>query len=262
MKNRLTVMGCGNSTGVPAIGNYWGDCDPAEPKNERSRASVLVRTARTTLVVDTGPDFRMQLNREDVRAVDAILYTHHHGDHVDGMNELRVLKFRNQKLVPVYGNQETLDDLRARFSYMFDGGNHEIYPPMIEPHIFTPDQLGQKQTIGDIEFIPFEQDHGSCISIGYRFGDVGYSVDMRNLEEEAIRALRGVKVWIADCAAYHQKNPAVHAGLDDIYRLNKEIGAEQVYLTSLSLRMDYQTLIKELPEGYVPAYDGLVVPFV
>ena len=123
--------------------------------------------------------------------------------------------------------------------------------------MFQSQDYGQEHSINDLHFIPFEQDHGTCKTTGYRFGDFGYSVDMFDLDEGAIDILRGIKIWIVDCAGYKDKTNRVHAHLDTIYRLNEEIGAGQVYLTSLTLGMDYRTLLDELPEGYIPAYDGL-----
>jgi len=260
MKAKIVVLGCGNSTGVPAIGNYWGDCDPNEPKNTRTRSSIAVKTPQTTIIVDTGPDFRQQLNREDINDIDAVLYTHQHNDHIMGMDELRVLKFRNKRnIIPIYANPETIHDLEKRFEYMFKGGNHKIYPPIVQTNILTLDALGKESRIGDIPFIPFEQDHGSCTSLGYRFGDFGYSVDILDLDDNAVETLTGIKTWLVDCAAYKDNNNAVHAGIEKIIALNKRINAEDVILTSLSLSADYQTLIKELPQNFNPAYDGLIL---
>jgi phosphoribosyl 1,2-cyclic phosphate phosphodiesterase len=254
---KVTVLGCGNSTGVPAIGNHWGKCDPNEPRNNRMRCSLAVQTERTTLIIDTGPDFRTQLTRENISRLDGVFYTHAHSDHVNGIDELRIMRFRNNALIPIYADQTTMDDLKIRFDYMFTGGNMDLYPPIVEPNIIKPADFGKKRTFGDIAFIPFEQDHGSCKSVGYRFGDFAYSVDIFNLEKPAIDTLKGIKTWIVDAAAYTQENNAVHANLETIYRLNKQIDAQQVYITSLTLSMDYKTLLGDLREGYAPAYDGL-----
>ncbi len=259
----VTILGCGNSTGVPAIGGYWGDCDPSEPKNQRSRCSIHIQSSGgTSLIIDTGPDFRSQLNREKISHIDAVLYTHTHADHINGIDELRVIKFRNQMdKVPIYASRSSIDILRHRFFYLFDGGNHEIYPGLLEPHIIEEEDYSKQISIGDLSFIAFEQDHGTCESLGYRFGDFAYSVDILKLDQPAIDALRGVKSWVVDCAAYKQESNPVHANLDTIYALNDQIGAETVYLTSLSLQMDYQTLLDELPDGYIPCYDGMTLRF-
>lgn len=253
----ITILGCGNSTGVPAIGNYWGKCDPNEPKNHRMRCSILVKSEKTTLLIDTGPDFKHQINRTDVEMIDAVLFTHEHSDHTQGMDELRMIRHRSGAEVPIYGDQATINELTHRFKYLFYGGESDIYPPIVEPYVFKNTDFGADFTVGDITFVPFIQDHGTCETVGYRFGDFGYSVDLLTLNEQAIEILKGIDVWVVDCAGYgHESNP-VHANLEEVMRLNEQIGAKRVYLSSLTLAADYQTLLKELPDGYLPAHDGL-----
>ena len=243
MKATLTILGCGNSTGVPAIGNYWGACDPKEPKNKRMRSSILLQTKTTNIVVDTGPDFREQLNRENIQTIDAILYSHTHSDHINGIDELRVIRHRKKALVPIYGNTITIVELKKRFNYLFKGGNHELYPAIIDPIEIIDDNYGKAHRVGDIDFTPFEMDHGTCKSVGYRFGDTAYCVDVWNIEQSAINTLKGIKTLVIDVAGYRMTHNKVHASLDTIYRLNKEIKATEIYLTSLTLSMDYQTLL-------------------
>lgn len=258
MKATITILGCGNSAGTPAIGNYWGNCDPNESKNRRSRPSIAVQSDKTTIVVDTGPDIRDQMNREDIKTVDAVLYTHSHGDHIAGIDDLRIFRLRHKKLVPVYGMRETLAELEARFSYMFIE-QAAIYPKVLEPNIIEPDQFGRVMTIGDIEFVPFGQDHGTCASLGFRFGDTAYSTDVVRLDEAALSALKGIRIWIVDAAGYKMEQNSVHMTLRQLYAANEVVGAGQVYLTHLSPLMDYETLRRELPQGYEPAWDGLKI---
>ena len=141
----------------------------------------------TTLVIDTGPDFRHQLNAHPVEHLDAVLYTHAHGDHAHGIDELRVFKFR-QKMdhVPAYSNAASFEELKKRFYYMFEGGSHALYPPIIKPHALD-DHFYQPFTIGDITVTPFPQDHGSVISVGFRFGDFAYSTDVKRLSSDRLR---------------------------------------------------------------------------
>ena len=193
MKAQVTILGCGNSSGVPAVGNYWGACDPDEPKNTRTRCSIAVQSDKTTIVIDTGPDFRHQINRENISKLTAVFYTHAHSDHVAGIDDLRVFRFRNKALVPIYANKETLQTLGMRVPYLIDGGDHTLYPPVLEPNEITPAMFGRSMAIGDIEFTPFEQDHGTVMTLGYRFGDFGYSVDIHKLDDRAVETLQGVK---------------------------------------------------------------------
>lgn len=259
MTLKFTILGCGNSTGVPAIGNIWGNCDPAESKNKRLRPSLLVESNDTKLVIDTGPDFYQQMNHANITDLDAVLFTHGHSDHTNGIDELRIYKHRNQKdTIPIYTNHETVLELRRRFYYLFDGGLEDIYPPIVTPHELDK-YYGKQTRVGGIDFIPLPQGHGNVTSVGYRFGNTAYCTDMKTLEKSAINTLKGIKTWIVDAAGYHQDSNPVHANLQEIYALNDQIGAQRVILTSLSLSMDYQTLLNELPKGYEPAFDGMEI---
>jgi phosphoribosyl 1,2-cyclic phosphate phosphodiesterase len=258
MTLKVTILGCGNSAGVPAIGNFWGACDPAEPKNRRSRPSIAVRSERTTIIVDTGPDFREQLNREDIKTIDAVLYTHAHGDHTAGIDDLRVMRIRHKKIIDIYGDRATIEEIKHRYDYIF-AETAPVYPQIAAAQIIGPDRFGKPMTIGDISFVTYEQEHGTCKSLGFRFGNLAYSTDMLSLDERALKALEGVEIWIADAAAYKTKN-IVHMTLEQLVDLNeKHVKAKKVYLTHMPPSMDYKTLLKELPKGYEPAWDGLML---
>lgn len=259
MSVQAIILGCGNSSAVPGIGNYWGHCDPNEPKNRRGRSSLAVASDTTTIIIDTGPDFREQFNRENLKTPDAVFYTHSHSDHCHGIDDLRSFYFRgHQRPMPVYFNEETYADLHGRFKYLFEGGNNEFfYPPLLTAYTFSEEDYGRPHRVGNISFVPFPVDHGSCTCTGFRFGDLAYTVDMKTLDNSALAVLKGVKTWIVDAAAYNIKHNAVHANIEDIIGFNKTIQAQTVYLSSLTTQMDYQTLLKELPAGFLPAYDGL-----
>lgn len=251
-------MGCSVSSGVPAVGNDWGVCDPNEPKNRRDRPCAVVRTAKTTLIVDTGPDFRAQMNALGIQQLDAVLYSHAHSDHVMGIDELRIVRLRSKKFVEIYGNHATMGELQQRFGYLFR--NHpsiDLYPHVLNPHIIEPDAFGKPITIGDITFTPYNQDHGDMDCLGFRFGNMAYSPDMLQLDDAAVETIRGVEVWIADAAGHHMEDHKTHAPLSRVYELNKRIKAPKVYICGLSKFMDYNELRNELPAGFEPAYDGL-----
>ena len=256
---KITILGCGDSAGVPRIGGDWGACDPSNPKNRRTRPSILVQSDTTSLVVDTGPDFGLQLTRENLKTIDAVLYTHDHNDHVAGIDDVRILRGRMDKNMPLYMDARTHAVLSDRFNYIFEQ-HSPFYPVTVDANIWGAPDFGKTCKIGDIEFIPFEQDHGQGnISLGFRFGDFGYSTDMRNLDDKAISILKGVKTWIADCADFGHGHGTLHADLPTVLRLNAEIGAEKVYLTHLKIFYDYNQMLAGLPKGYEPAYDGLVI---
>ena len=255
----IKILGCGNSAGVPAVGNYWGACDPEEPKNVRMRPCALVHVAGRNLVIDTGPDFRAQMNCYDVRHIDGVFFTHAHNDHVNGIDDLRVLAHIQKTRIPVYGMSDTLDMLAGRFPSLFVGSPDKLYEPVVRPHSVFKHACGCVQKIAGIPCVPFMQDHGSCVSLGLRVGNVAYSTDMVDLDDQALSTLSGIHTWIVDGAGYQWiENPA-HASLEKIYALNRHIKASRVILTHLSFGMDYATLCDLLPKGYEPAWDGMVI---
>ena len=258
MNLTVTILGCGNSEGTPTVGNHWGACDPAEPKNRRTRPSIAVQSAETTLIVDTGMDFRDQMNRENIKTVDAVLYSHAHSDHVSGIDDLRSIYKRTNKLMNVYGDEATMKELMERFNYQFIE-KFKIYPQVLGANIIGSDQFCKTMTLGDITFTPFEQDHGTCKSLGFRFGDLAYSTDVVDLPTESIKALQGIKTWIVDAAGYNMPINRVHYTLERLYEAAKAVGAKQIYITHLSPGMDYKNLCSELPPGFTPAYDGLKI---
>lgn len=243
---------------MPKIGNDWGKCDPAEPRNRRSRPSIMVQNGPDTIIVDTGVDFREQLNRENITSVSAVLYTHLHSDHVNGIDDLRVLRDRERRDIPIYGTADTLALLQVRFDYMFEQVS-DLYPAVVIPHTISPQDIGKELKIGTTSYTPFLQDHMNMMTLGFRFGDVGYSTDMANLDDVAINALKGVKVWIADGTNLYLDTPGPHANMPRLLELNAKIGAEIVYLTHMKTNLDYQTLCRDLPPGMRPAFDGLKI---
>ncbi len=256
---KITVLGCGDSAGVPRIGGEWGDCDPSNPRNRRTRPSIMVQSDTTTLVVDTGPDFSAQLTRENTKTIDGVLYTHAHSDHIGGMDDLRILQMRTEKKIPIYGDTRTMDELKKRFWYLFQQVS-TFYPIIVEDNIIPEDGFGKTYRVGDIDFIPFIQDHGmGNRSLGFRFGDFGYSTDMMNLDDTALGILKGAKTWIADCADYSNGFGTLHCTFPNVQKFNAVIGAEQVYLTHLKMFYDYNKVCAELPDGYCLAHDGLII---
>ena len=247
---RVTVLGCGTSGGVPRIDGYWGAADPANPKNRRRRVSILVQTETTNVIVDTSPDFREQCLDAGISHVDGVLYTHDHADHVHGIDDLRTYRTIQGDRIDIYGTRETLDVLETRFHYIF----HAVdgYRPICAPHV-----VDGPFKIGNIDIVPFEQQHGPITSLGFRFGRIAYSTDLNGLSEEAFAALEGIEVWIVDALRYepHPTHPHLDLTLSWIDRLKPK----RAILTHMTWEMDYDTLLKELPEGVEPGYDGLVI---
>lgn len=253
---KAIILGCGASGGVPLITGSWGTCDPANPKNKRTRASLLIQAEGQNFLIDTAPEMREQLIREKIHRIDAVLYTHDHADHVHGIDDLRQLYFTYKEKIPIYGDQKTLERLRISFSYLFDSGPDvpKIYQSFLVTHEIKP-----SFSLGALDIQCFEQDHGYSTSLGYRFGSLAYSTDVVRLSEKAFRMLEGVDTWIVDCLCHEEK--PTHSHLSQTLEWIERVKPRRAILTHLNHTMDYERLRKELPVSVEPAYDGMALDF-
>ncbi len=256
-----TILGSGSSGGVPRADGEWGACDPANPKNLRSRCSLLVRRKRegseeeTTVIVDTSPDLRLQTWRAGVKRLDAILLTHDHADQVHGIDDVRAFFLRQRAVIPCHMDAATTATLHRRFGYIFEpeGGYAAICEPRAIPqHGRTWHVAGPS---GAIPVKTFDQDHGGVRSVGYRFGGVAYSSDVVNLDDAAFEAMEGLDVWIVDALRY-RPHPT-HSHLERTLGWIERLKPKRAILTNLHIDLDYETLKAELPPGVEPAFDGL-----
>lgn len=248
---RAIILGCGTSAGVPRIDGEWGACDPSEPKNRRSRCSILLEQADTRLLVDTSPDLRSQFLANGLTWVSAVAWTHDHADQTHGLDDLRILAYVAGRKVDGFGDQETLQRLRRKFGYCFETAG-DGYPPIIEPR-----QIDGPFRVGEIDVVPFRQDHGKIHSLGFRFGEIAYSNDVVGLDDTAFAILTGVRIWIVDAMRYtpHPTHSHLAQTLDWIARVRPE----RAILTNMHIDLDYNKLRTELPAGVEPAFDGMVV---
>ena len=254
---KVTVLGCGGSLGVPVIGNDWGQCDPNNPKNRRTRAALLIEGGGTRILIDTPPDIRHQLLREDIPSLDALLFTHHHADHTNGLDDLRPVTWRNKQALDVYAHRETSDDLRGRFPYIFnemEGNAGKLYKPFM-----VLKELEDEQQIGSLKVQAFAQDHHTCVSMGFRVGDFAYSTDVAHLDDQAFAALEGIDTWIVDCTR-REPHPS-HTHMERTLSWIERVKPRQAYLTHMNYTMDYNAINAETPDHVAPAYDGLVLSF-
>ena len=258
MDGKLIILGSGGSAGTPAIGNWWGNCDPANPKNRRTRPSVAIQTDTTLVIVDTGPDFSHQINREKLGVPDAIIITHDHSDHVNGLDELRTLQRLHKRKFPVHMFPDTHERLVRRLDYMFEERADGFYPAVCDAVVV---QKGAEIRIGDLAMTAFEQDHGTIVSMGLKIGNIGYSTDVKRLDDQAFKILSGIDTWIVDGNGQHRRENPVHACIEEVVEMNEKIGAKKIYLTHLPLLMDHQAMLDELPSHIEPAYDGMVLNF-
>jgi phosphoribosyl 1,2-cyclic phosphate phosphodiesterase len=260
MSLTFTILGCGSSMGVPRVALGWGACDPNNPKNRRRRCSLLVeRTSaagRTRVLVDCTPDLREQLLEAQVDWLDGVLITHQHADHIHGIDDLRPLFVHKRRRLDVYMDEPTAQAMHARFGYCFATPPGSEYPPILTEHRLQP---GKSLTIagqgGPIEVLPVLQEHGDIPSLGFRFGNVAYSADIKALPTESIAALAGLDVWIVD-ALRKSPHPS-HFNLDEALQWIARIKPKRAILTNLHSDMDYAELRAQLPPGVEPAHDGM-----
>jgi phosphoribosyl 1,2-cyclic phosphate phosphodiesterase len=252
---RVTMLGCGPSWGVPRIGNDWGACDPKNPKNRRTRCSLLIEDGDHTVLIDTPPDLRQQLLTAQVRRVDAVLFTHAHADHSHGIDDLRSVNRLVGKPLPIYTDPQTMSELQARFRYIFtpvDTTVATFYKPAVEPHAITG-----PFTAAGMPVVPFEQDHGFSKTTGYRFGRFAYSTDVVTLDDTAFAALEGIDIWVVDCI--RRAPHPTHSHLARTLTWIERVKPRRAILTHMDETLDYETLRQELPVNVEPGFDGLVV---
>lgn len=250
----VRILGSGTSSGVPRIGQDWGACNPADPRNRRTRASILVRSQTTTILVDTSPDLREQLLAAEVSTVDAVLWTHDHADHCHGIDDLRqIMHARGGQPVLGWARPFTFEQLCKRFPYIFEGRG-KYYPPVVDMGA-----MADVFTVGDIVVRVVDQPHGGITSAGLRFElanySVGYATDFHAMTAEMREHYRGLDLWVVD--ALRRAPHPTHPHLESVLGWIKELEPQRAVLVHMDQSMDYATLATELPAGIEPGYDGL-----
>ena len=256
---KITILGCGTSSGVPRIGGpdgtgNWGLCDPDNPKNRRRRVSVLVEAAGRRVLVDCGPDCREQLLSARVAHLDAVIITHDHADHAHGIDDLRQVFHAMGRPVDVWAHPDCLAVLTRRFDYVFDGAPG--YPATCRAHDFIA-----PITLGALRITPFPQLHGDIESTGVCFDCDGktfaYSTDVIGFDARADAALTGLDLWVVD--ALRREPHPTHSHLAQTLDWIAQRRPGRALLTHMDQSMDYQALMAELPSGVEPAYDGQTI---
>ena len=261
---RFTILGCGSSGGVPRLGGNWGNCDPANPKNRRRRCSMLVERFAgndvTRVLIDTSPDMREQLLSANVGALDGVVYTHSHADHVHGIDDLRQVVFNARQRLPVWADPPTQNALIARFGYAFAQPEGSPYPPILDLRGIDPDlPFDVPGPAGPITFTPILVDHGAMDALGFRVGPLVYMPDVVAIPEAAWPHLQGLDCWVLD--ALRRMPHPTHAHLALSLQWIGRARPAAAVLTNMHLDMDYATLSVELPRDVSPAYDGMVLTF-
>ena len=259
---RFRILGCGSSGGVPRLGNNWGACDPANPRNRRSRCSLLVtRTdegGETRVLIDTSPDMRAQLLDAGVGVLDAVVFTHSHADHVHGIDDLRQVVFNTRRRLPVWADGPTQDALMSRFGYAFAQPEGSPYPPILD--LRTID--GPLMIDGDggpITMTPFPVDHGAMPALGFRIGDLAYLPDAVRIPESSWPYLERLDCWIVD--ALRRTPHPTHAHLDLTLDWIARARPRRAILTNMHIDLDHATVDDETPDHVTPAHDGMTIDY-
>ncbi len=266
MSLAITILGCGSSGGVPRVGQGWGACDPANPKNRRRRCSIYVEKtaadgAKTEVLVDTSPDLREQLLDIGVTRLDAILLTHSHADHTHGIDDVRPLVIKARRKIDFHMDEETSAVVRSNFGYIFATPPGSQYPPLLTERRLTPGVAARIEGPGGVvETVPFRLYHGEIDALGFRFGEIVYSPDLNGIPAESLGYLEGLDLWIVDALRYmpHPSHFSLRETLDWIAKLKPR----RAILTNLHTDLDFEKLKAELPPNVEPAYDGMKIAAV
>lgn len=251
---KITILGSGTSSGVPTIGCDCPTCVSVDPRDKRLRPSVWIRHAGASVVIDTSSDFRQQCLRAQIPTVDAVVYTHHHFDHIAGFDDLRAYNFLARRAMPVYAMPETLENLRSVFSYAFGARTND---GTSVPVVDVTSVLDDPFEIGGTVWTPLHLRHGGMRVNGYRIGGFAYCTDCNEITDEALERLRGIDVLVLD--ALRITPHPTHFTLDQAVDHAARIGARRTYFTHIAHEIRHEDAQRRLPEGMNLAYDGLSI---
>ena len=280
-KARLTFLGTGTSQGVPMIGCSCDVCRSSDPRDKRLRASALVDYCGMRILIDAGPDFRQQMLREGVSHLDAILLTHNHKDHTGGLDDIRAFNYLERRASEIFCEKYVEDSLRMEYGYAFA---EQKYPGAPEWHVHNIDSrpfiircggpteilswesgkgysystVTLDEEVKTAEVIPIRGMHYKLPVLGYRFGNIAYCTDMNHIPKEEFEKLHGLDHFVINCVK-HGKHIS-HYSLEEAVAVAQRVGAKHSWLTHLSHQLPaYEELAAQLPDGILPAYDGLVL---
>jgi phosphoribosyl 1,2-cyclic phosphate phosphodiesterase len=259
---RVTLLGTGGSAGVPMIGGAdgsgdWGVCDPGEPRNRRTRSSIVIENSHNQrILIDTSPDMRDQFLGCRVPGADAVLFTHAHADHITGIDDVRILNRIAKRPLEAFATQKTLDEITRRFGYVFapwDGKG--FYRPVLTAKPVCP---GETISALGLDMTLFSQGHGRIETLGLRIGPFAYSTDVVHLDEAALQALAGIDTWVVGCFLRHDTH-WTHANLPTVFSWVERLQPRRTVLTHMGTDMDWGWLRANLPPGIEAGYDGMVL---
>lgn len=254
---KLTFLGTGTSFGIPQVGCTCLVCQSSDRRDKRTRSGAVLESDGRTLLIDTPPELRLQLVSAGINHIDAVLYTHEHADHTNGIDDLRIFSVKARRPLPIYGPAETIATLRSTFRYIFDDEARAFEgtsKPQLETHAIEPDRITD---IAGVPVLPLAFRHGHLRVFGYRVGDLAYLTDVKSVGPAEMKRLQGLKVLVLN-ALWWRPHPT-HMSIEEAIHTAQSLGAERTYLTHLTHETGHAELEAKLPAGVLPAYDGLVV---
>ena len=255
MKNKFTILGCGSSLGSPWITNNWGACKKNK-KNTRTRCAAHIQFKNLSVLIDTSPDIKNQFHNNNIKSVDAVIYTHEHADQASGIFELRPFYWKNKKKIPIYGSKRTIKELKDKYTYCFSPRHG--YQPIMKAYVVKKKiVLKKKKTKLLINL--FDVKHGMINATGYLFNKVAYISDCNHISNNSIQYLNNLNYLVIDCLR-KKKHPS-HLNFSQALKLIKKVKPKKAILTNLHVDLDYEILKKKLPSNIIPAYDGLSFSF-
>jgi phosphoribosyl 1,2-cyclic phosphate phosphodiesterase len=251
MSFELTILGSGSSAGTPVVGCRCSTCLSANSKNNRTRCSSLITLGNgKNILIDCSPDLRQQSLRESIKSIDSVLFTHTHADHCHGIDDLRAFCQINKQQIPIYGNKDTIEQLKVKFGYAMSEPNGFWEKPVLNPQIID----GPSQLFG-ATIIPVPILHGRLLINGYRIGNLAYLTDVSEIPIKSLELLRGLDVLLLDCLRH--ESHYTHFGFDQCLEMAKKINAKETYLIHMTHDFEYEALKNKLPKSLYAGYDGL-----
>lgn len=249
---KVTILGCGASSGVPLISCDCKICNSNNPKNNRTRSSILVEDKNTSILIDTSPDLRAQALRENFTRLDAVFYTHDHADHTHGIDDLRSFNYINKKEIDVFSSKAHLDNLSSRFPHCFQQATNNWYKPVLKKNEIKD---LEKFYLNKTEITPIFLEHGDTHSIGFKFNNFLYTTDFKEIPTEKASLFVDLDIWVVDCLQIQEHN--THPTYKQVMHWIEKFKPKKAILTHMSHVFDYDDLIKKLPSHIRPAYDGM-----
>lgn len=249
---KLTFLGTGTSMGVPVAGGFGANNFSPDPRNIRTRCSAWITTNETSLLIDAGPEFRIQSIRAHLNRVDAVLITHQHMDHISGIDDLRAFNFVQKKTIPVYSSQECIDSIKSRFDYMFGEDKYEGATSI------ELNEISQKTDFKDLSITPLPCTHGSLKILGFRVNDISYLTDVKHIPQETKELIKGSKVIVLSGLRWEPEHPT-HLTIPEAVDIIEELGIPKGYLIHMNSYVDHEQTNRKLPEHIKLAYDQQVI---